>query len=341
MKHLTARRPCRGSCRLGLMTDEAHVRLGLVLLDSAAELLMHRQCDWLLLQAEQDRGLLQTYKAIYDATGRGANTVAELQDKVVSNTRLKKIERDFNAKCDFLGERGRLAEPQIRILKKLHKYRNETYHRDELRSATLMSAARIYIYLVCSMMRDFPVFMIGYSASDPPPALASYMTENEHGPGLLGVGTKLQARIAMRLLDESGVAEPAQLGHVLSQHVCDRLTGLEKAAEESADFLCQQGEDEGWDLEAILRLVQLDPEEWARVRSSADARTLDTLVHGEQIRQWRAAAQALAEETDDLTAFAAFADLEDVFESVEARVLKLAMDIDSEIQMQFDLARGK
>ena len=98
----------------------------------------------------------------------------ELQGKVVSNTRLKKIERDFNAKCDYLGQRGLLAGPQVRILKKLHKYRNETYHRDVLRPATLASAAKIYIYLVCSMMRNFPVYMIALLASDPPPALARY-----------------------------------------------------------------------------------------------------------------------------------------------------------------------
>ena len=185
------------------------------------------------------------------------------------------------------------------------------------------------------------MFMMGYSASDPPPALAKYLADDEHGPGLLGVGTELQARIATRLLNETGVAQPAQLGEALSQHVCDRLSELVEATEEPASFLCRPGQDEGWDLEAILGLVQLNPKDWDRVRSSADAQALNVPVRAEQIEQWRAAAEALAEVTDDLTAFAAFADLEDAFEPIEARVIKLAMDVDYEIQMQIDIARGK
>ena len=202
--------------RLGTMTDEAHLRLGLMLLDSAAELLMHRQCEWLLNEAEMYRRLLGNAQAMYDATGKGAEAIAEYRAKALSSTRIKKIEHDFNAKCDYLRERGLLAAPQVRILKKLHKYRNETRHRDELRPATLASAAKIYIYLVCSMMRDFPVYMMVLPwDSEPPSALARYLTDDECGSGLLAVGTELQARIATRLLNESGVAEPAQLGQAL------------------------------------------------------------------------------------------------------------------------------
>jgi hypothetical protein len=43
-----------------------------------------------------------------------------------------------------------------------------------------------------------------------------------------------------------------------------------------------------------------------------------------------AAAEALAIQADDLTVFAAFADLEDTFESVEATVLELARDVEGE-----------
>ena len=158
---------------------------------------------------------------------------------------------------------------------------------------------------------------------------------------MFSVGTELQARIATRLLDKPGVAEPAQLGQALSQHLCDRLRDLEEAAEESADFLWRPGEDEGWDIEAILGLVQHDPRDLRHIRTSADARSVNVPVRTEQIKRWRAAAQALAGETDDLTAFAAFADLEDAFEPIEARVIELSMIIDREIQMRKDIERGK
>jgi hypothetical protein len=326
--------------RLGAMADEAHLRLGLMLLDSAAELLMHRVCEPRLDHAEAEREILRGFEAMYEATGRGTETIAELRGKVIPGSRRRRIERDFGAKCDYLHEQGLLAGPQARVLKKLHKYRNETYHRDQLRPETLASAAKVYIYLVCSMMRDFPVQMMCYGA-ELPAGLLRYLASDERGIRLvLDVGPGLQARIAARLLDESGVDHPARLGEALSQHVRDRLGDLERAAWEPASFLARPGDD-CWDLEAILGLVQIDSGDLGRVRSSDDARSLAVPVRVVQIRQWRAAGEALAVQADDLAAFAAFADLEDAFEPVEALVMKLAMDVDREIQLQTDFARGK
>ena len=168
-----------------------------MLLDSAAELLMHRACEPRLDHAEMERGILRMSEAIYEATGRGANTIAELQGKAVSVSRRRKIERDFGAKCNYLHEQGLLAGPQVRVLKKLHTYRNETYHRDQLHPETLASAAKIYIYLVCSMMRDFAVQMMCYGA-EVPTGLLRYLASDEHGISLIGVGLGLQARIAAR-----------------------------------------------------------------------------------------------------------------------------------------------
>lgn len=325
----------------GTMPDEAHLRLGLVLLDSAAELMMHRESEYLLNDAEWYSRTLKMAKAMYEATGKGADMIAEYQGKVVSSGQRKKIERDFNAKCDYLHQHDLLAAPQARILKKLHKYRNEIYHRDQLRPVTLASAAKIYIYLVCSMMRDFPVHVMSYSSPGRPSGLIKYLEDNDHGAGLLRVGLDLQARIATRLLHESGVAQPAQLGQALSQHVCDRLDELVDAAEECASFIRESGRDEGWDLEAVLGITQIDPKEYVNVLSSHDARALKVPIRAAQIQKWRTAGEALAKETDDMVAFAAFADLEDAFEPVEAKVIELAIEVDREIQLQVDIALGK
>lgn len=46
-------------------------------------------------------------------------------------------------------------------------------------------------------------------------------------------------------------------------------------------------------------------------------------------------------QADDLAAFAAFADLEDSFEPLEALVAEFATDVDRELQLQYDTARGK
>ena len=60
-----------------------------------------------------------------------------------------------------------------------------------------------------------------------------------------------------------------------------------------------------------------------------------------KFRAWRKAATALESETDDLAAFAAFADLEDEFEPIEKQVMELARNVDIEINNQVDRALGK
>ena len=75
-----------------------------------------------------------------------------------------------------------LAGPHARVLKKLHKYRNEAYHRDQLRLGTLMSAIKIYVYLVCSLMQDFPMHGTGgfiHLPPRPPAGLVKYLEDSE------------------------------------------------------------------------------------------------------------------------------------------------------------------
>jgi hypothetical protein len=331
--------------RLGTMDDDPHLRLGLMLLDSAAELLLHRECHSRLQWAERDRHLVRLAEEMHRATGKEPEWLAELREEAVPAARCRQIDRDFGAKCDYLLGLGVLAEPHARVLKKLHKYRNEAYHRDRLRLGTLASATKIYVYLVCSLMQDFPMHGTDgfiHLPPHPPAGLLKYLKDGESVlPLMLDTGPGLQARIASRLLAEAGIVLPSGMGGVLSQHFCDRLDALKEAAEESAPFFCWSGRDEGWDWEAVLSLAQLDPPNLPRVMSSGEVKSATVPVRPAQISQWRAEGEALASQTDDLAAFAAFADLEDAFEPLEALVIQLATDVDREVQLQYDIARGK
>ena len=55
----------------------------------------------------------------------------------------------------FLGEAELLQPAQVRVLKRLHTYRNEAYREDRLRSRTLDSALRIYILVICDLLQNF------------------------------------------------------------------------------------------------------------------------------------------------------------------------------------------
>lgn len=333
--------------RLVMMDDDPHLRLGLLLLDSAAELLLHRECQSRFQWAERDRQLMDLADETRAATGRAPEWLAELQERALSLAQWKKIDRDFGAKCEYLAGLGMLTQPHARVLKKLHKYRNEAYHRDQLRLGTLASAVKIYIYLVCALMRDLPMHGTGgfiHLSPRPPAGLVKYIEEDENWVSLMldtDENTGLQARIASRLLTNAGIAPPFGLGEVLSQHFCGRLDAVKEAAREAASFFYWPGRDAGWDWEAVLCLAQLDPWNLPHVMSSDEVKSATVAFPPGQIHRWRAEGEALASQADDLAAFAAFADLEDAFEPLEELLDRLAIDIGRELQLQYDLARGK
>jgi hypothetical protein len=144
--------------RLVRQPGEAHQRLALMLLDSAAELLLHRACQGERRFEHVHRQLLELYQA-GEAGGRPLDAEEQarkidLEGRLPTAKESKQIDRLFDAKAEFLEKRGVLNSAQVRVLRKLHLYRNEVYHRDTLRSGSLHSAVRIYSYLVCTLMRD-------------------------------------------------------------------------------------------------------------------------------------------------------------------------------------------
>jgi hypothetical protein len=261
--------------RLGSMNDDPHLRLGLMMLDSAAELLLHRECDSCLRRAGEYRKLVRMAEEWRVTMGKGLTSAAGLRAKAVPAGQCRRIDGDFGAKCDYLVGLGMLAGPRARVLKKLHKYRNEAYHRDRLRLGTLANATRIYVYLVCILMRDFPqrgTAGVVCLTPHPPAGLLKYLDDEDWMPLVLDRGKSpgLQARIASRLLADAGAALPSRVGKVLSRHFCDRLEAVREAAEDAAPFFCWPGRDEGWDWEAALGLAQLD---LPRIPSSDQARS--------------------------------------------------------------------
>ena len=273
--------------------------------------------------------------------GSGQDRVDDLRAKVISKTRRKKIDREFDAKCDFLVEQDLLPEPQARALKKLHKYRNDTYHRDELRPATLANATAIYTYLICSMMSALPVHSFGYMNAGAPDVIAKYLKAGETA---FGAGPDLQGRIGQELLAASGVSAPMALGKSLSEHVLYRLEEIEGAIEECVSYIGETHRNEQWDLDTVLGLLQApvptDRREYI-TRTTEQLRRWAAPVNAAKLAEWREVAADLATETHDLTAFTRFADLEDAFEPIEEKAMDFARQVNGHTQDEIDRARGK
>jgi hypothetical protein len=321
--------------RLSQTGEVARLRLALLLLDSAAELMLHREISY-IFEFESSPNSLQFLEA-QDAQGALSAEMQShldyLRKRSVTARRRREIDRNFDAKADFLLSLGLLEPARVRVLRKLHKYRNEAYHRDHLRIGTLTSAVSIYTYIICMMMQDIPVHYIGIP-SELPPSVQQYLDPGEW-PSF-----DLQSKISQLLLKRAHLSGEGDLGNVLSEHLTDRLAELDELLEFIADWLDEIRTDGPWAIDDVLNLVQIE-NRLAAFGSREQVRATRVDVTRLDIQAWLLSAEQIAGERNQVAAFAAFADIEDGFEVIEDQIKKSASAVEAEINLQIDIARGK
>src|SRR5207248_10392143 len=147
------------------------LRLAHILLDSAVELIMHRMVEVELDrerfhfdQLENLRRLEAMRKSDNPLHRRFASgpsddqlsaDIKRLEGAVTSKNKRKRINHNFGDKIDFLVERAKLPGDLAPVLKKLHDYRNETYHRDQHRVEVIRPAVLIYFDAACTVLDHY------------------------------------------------------------------------------------------------------------------------------------------------------------------------------------------
>jgi hypothetical protein len=205
-----------------------------------------------------------------------------------------------------------------RVLKKLHDYRNELYHRDHLRFATIQSACLIYFELVCSLFErgnDFPMEPLVFTG---PPTAGSVPS---------------RAKIAFHLRSDLGVGKGGSLNDALVSHVTSRLDEIDSSLGWLSEML------PGFDREDLIRLAQVHDEQLPD--SLESLRKMKSRYAATDLRRWRSSAAVMRSIDDRLELFAAFADIEDDFEPCEVHIDRLAEQVDREIERKIDIERGK
>jgi hypothetical protein len=211
--------------RLLQVSDVPHLRLALILVDSAVELMLFRLVQDVLHGERFDFSRLHVMEAAV-ARGEGKGLEAEndrLRPLVTSKTRRRKIDRDFNVKIDFLVEKNELPAVIGPVLKKLHTYRNDTYHRDEHRVDVLRTAVLIYFDAACTVLEHYDVGVMTSDGSVPP-GLTRFADE---ATALLDP-FRLPGLVAQTLRSEVGL-DVAAVGAFLSEHLLGRLEDLESS----------------------------------------------------------------------------------------------------------------
>lgn len=310
----------------------AHLRLAFILLDSVTELILHRTVQSELWDQEVLVGLLSTYKQLEaHGSAEAAAEVEAIEARIISKSELNKIDRNFDAKVDFLVERGVLDAAIAPVLEKLHKYRNEMYHRDKLRPEVIKPATLIYFDSACTVLTSYRhLYTLYGSPSELGPELRRYAVAD--GP-LSFVRQDLPQRIAAQLRHEVGLDLP-QVRRALVQYLNARL-------DEMRDGLTF--------IEDNLGLPHLVPGDALRlVQANLTATTTLEQVRGrtypyskKDLERWRSLVSALESIDDKHHLVREYAGIEDAFEPLEQKIEKAVRDLDRHLSLQDDIARGK
>ncbi|MFE1521802.1 hypothetical protein ACFW9I_34175 [[Kitasatospora] papulosa] len=315
------------------------LRLAHILLDSAVELIMHR-----MVEAELDREQyvfdrlenLRRLEAMRKsdnplhrrfATGPSDDQLSAeiktLEGRVTSKKRRQKINYNFRDKIDFLVERTRLPAGIAPVLKKLHDYRNETYHRDQHRLEVIRPAVLIYFDAACTVLDLYePGVLIGDER--PGPELAHF---HDTRPGRRDP-FEVSHRAAKQLREEVGLDLTA-VRTALVDHLLERLDDLESGlayVEENSINGAAPGD--------AIRAMQVEDGDIEAIFDRQVLRSRKYPLATEDVKSWIERTKAMADMDHKYALFAEFAALEDAFEGLEVKVREAVWRIDEAANMR-------
>jgi hypothetical protein len=309
------------------------LRLALLLLDNAAEIQMDDYIRGELARDEFKEGLRAQVTEL-PASAIDPILAALLSWKPLSRRERREVDRVFDEKVRFLTERStkldaRLAAPLVY----LHKYRNEAYHRAEVRRETIDTAARLLLDVNCEMLLRLSSAAYSYSSTED----YSWMRERfaSQRPKIFlnecfvkSAVDDIQSRVA--LTDHSTTIS-------LAQHMTSRIDGLLddlRFVAENSKFSTLSEALVASQYCGGVKRGAIDPHQspFASYAAPHELRFVEDL---------RSEVSEIHGSCDRFEAFRRFSLVESRFEELERDVRDMVVAVDGAIQMEIDRSRGK
>ncbi|MGW9184827.1 hypothetical protein [Agromyces sp. NPDC055661] len=326
----------------------ADLRVAVILFDSVMETLMVRRIDDLfaLYRIGQPRPWEEVQPVEMDL--RDASQKQRVEEASgtrlvpwrISKTQRLRIDREFGAKLQLLAWHGDLRPELVPVATRLHEYRNEVYHRDQLRRGSLLVTANLAASVVAEMLRALRPGVVGSYGSDTRETLRriyEWMGRPDDAPAdplAMFTGLDLQEKMADALLD--GLDDRLEAtASALSDYARGRLEAWRGNLRFIGDFVFSGSEFDEFD---AVRVVHCDrPPEL----TLASLRGMPCSITKARIRAWDEYPTRIGLAADRYDAARLLAEFEADFEPSELKVSEVASDVDGEIQRQIDWMRGK
>lgn len=317
------------------------LRVGFLLFDSAIETLMVRKINALSRQLTPNAPSWipreqQVVADLSDFTQIQSEKARRAEGQYVhwsfSKGQITKIRRDFSEKLRFLAWRGDIPPAYVRAVSRLHEYRNEMYHREEVRPEALRIVTHLYALITAEFLDLLRPQSISWTSDSEAIRMRIYDRMEEAPPplpdGHYDSSSNLQTLMAETLRRDLQLEEASQL---IAGYIANRVERMHKLVKLSRDCL------------TFLHRTDISDTETIRFacRSSNGSSLQPKIPSRADLNRWDSWAKEAQECSDALTAFQSLADFEADFEGFESAVRKFAAEVEEEAEMQNDLQRGR
>ena len=303
----------------------AHLRLALLLLDNAIEILLDDRARLELAEEEPLEGLR------FAASNSPVGHTLKGNDRIMSFVPLTPkekydIRRYFDPRVDYLCGRRNILDSRVAgVLKYLHRYRNEAYHRATVRIGTIATAVTLQIEIVCRLLISLPKAIVVSSIED-----YTWFEERYEMRPSDTWDVEARTKIAHHYLEKHQL-DPAAISQTLHQHLNERILDLY----DSLDYVNSVKPNKS-DRETVLKECQYFAELSSGNISPAKTQlsTYSPVYSLKTIETINDESSSILQAEDSLDAFKLFMALEELLEFVEAPVVSAVIGADMYIDQQ-------
>lgn len=309
--------------------DIPHLRMAFVLLDNAAEILMYRKIEYEFERDDYWNILRKQAEQI-----RSSQPLLINCPSPVPELKRQKILKYFDEKTFFLSEdRDYIHPSKTKALRLLHRYRNETFHRDKVRRETIKPLTILYFEIVCDLLVDLDPHHFSISSEDNWNDF--YQKYNLHTKDIYN-GNALLETLKNNFKKELNITA-SSLKEQLTEHLLNRFEEAFEGLEFIRHGLYQNSETLGDALKKVQLLEsgkQVDfsnfNQEFQSFRPKYTLKSFD---------DWKESIKKFS--NDKLNLLSEFVEIEEDFEKLEIQINSSVFKLDSAIQAEIDRRRGK
>jgi hypothetical protein len=318
------------------------LRVGFLLFDSAIETLMVRKINELprwQLTSQIPSSIppeRQVKPDLSDFTQIQSEKALRAKDEYIhwsfSKNQIAKVRMDFSEKLRFLAWRGNIPSVYVKAASRLHEYRNEMYHREEVRPEALRIVAHLYASITADFLDLLKSQSFSWTGDSEATRTRIYERMEEEPPtladGRYDSSEHLQTLMARTLRRDLLLEGTPQL---IADYMANRVERMHELVEHSRGCLTLLGRTNISEMETIRIACSSfnSSSRQLKIPSQAD------------LKRWDSLAAEARECSNALTAFQSLADFEAEFELFERVLQKFAAEVEEEAEMQNDLKRGR